>query len=48
VEQPAVGRLKVMGPPNEVDGGSTTEMDGDHVADLKEECRSGGTWAEHP
>jgi hypothetical protein len=48
VEQPIVGRPKDMRPPAEVDGGTTTEMEGDHVAGLTEECRPGGTWAEHP
>jgi hypothetical protein len=47
VEQHVAGRLEDMGPPAEVDDGSTTETEGDHVADLKE-CRPGGTWAEHP
>jgi hypothetical protein len=48
LEQPAAGRLEDVGPPAEVDGGSTAKMEGDHVAFLKEECRPGGTWAERP
>jgi hypothetical protein len=48
VEQPAVGRLEGVQPPAEVDGDSTTEMEGDHVASLKEGCRPSGTWAERP
>jgi hypothetical protein len=48
VEQPAAGRLEDVGPPTEVDGDSTTETEGDHVAGLKEGCRPGGTWAERP
>jgi hypothetical protein len=46
VEQPTTGRLEDMGPPAEVDGGSTTKTKGDHVAILKEGCRPSGTWAE--
>jgi hypothetical protein len=48
VEQPAAGRLEDVGPPAKVDGGSTTEMEGDHVVGLKEECRLGGTLVERP
>jgi hypothetical protein len=48
VEQLAAGRLEDMGPLGKVDGGSIAEMEGDHVAGLKEKCRPGGTWAEHP
>jgi hypothetical protein len=48
VEQPAKSRLEDMGPPAEVDGDSTAETEGNHVAVLKEKCRSDGTWAEHP
>jgi hypothetical protein len=36
VEQPTAGRLEGVEPPAEVDGDSTTEMEGDHVAGLKE------------
>jgi hypothetical protein len=36
VEQPTTGRLEGVEPPAEVDGDSTTEMEGDHVAGLKE------------
>jgi hypothetical protein len=44
-----VGRLEGMGPPAEVDGDSTTEMEGDHMAGMKGGgCRPSGTWAEHP
>jgi hypothetical protein len=43
VEQPAAGRLEDVGPPAEVNGGSTAETEGDHVGGLKEECRPGGT-----
>jgi hypothetical protein len=43
-----VGRLEDMGPPTEMDSGSTVEIEGGHVAGLKEECRPGGTWAERP
>jgi hypothetical protein len=39
VEQPAVGRLEDVGPPAEVDSVSIAEMEEDHVAGLKEECR---------
>jgi hypothetical protein len=46
VEQPVAGRLEDVGPPAEVDGGSTIEMKGDHMVGLKEECRLGGTWVE--
>jgi hypothetical protein len=38
-----MGRLEDMGPPVEVDGGSTAATEGDHVAGLKAECRPGGT-----
>jgi hypothetical protein len=48
VEQPAVSRLEDMGPPAELDGGSTVVTKGGHVAGLKEECRLGNTWAEGP
>jgi hypothetical protein len=48
VERPATGRLEDVGPPIEVDGGSTAMTKGDCVASLKVECRSGGTWAECP
>jgi hypothetical protein len=43
VEQPAAGRRKYVGPPAEVDGGSTAVMKGDHMAGLKVKCRPGGT-----
>jgi hypothetical protein len=43
-----MGRLEGVGPPAKVDGDSTAEMEGDHVAGLSEECRPGGTWAECP
>jgi hypothetical protein len=46
VEQPAMGRFEDVGPPAEVDAGSTTATKGGHVAGLKVECRSGGTWVE--
>jgi hypothetical protein len=48
VEQPATDRLEDVGPPAEVDGGSTTAMEGYHVAALKAECILCGTWAERP
>jgi hypothetical protein len=48
VEQPAAGRREDVGPPPEVDAGSTAVTKGDHVAGLKAECRPGGTWAERP
>jgi hypothetical protein len=48
VEQLAAGRQEDVGPPTEVDAGSTAVMTGDHVAGLKAECKPGGTWAEHP
>jgi hypothetical protein len=48
VEQPAGGRLEGVGPPAEVDGDSTAEMEGDHEVGLKVECRPSGTWVEHP
>jgi hypothetical protein len=48
VEKPAAARLEDVGPPTEVDGGSTARTEGDHVAGLKMECSPGGTWAEHP
>jgi hypothetical protein len=35
VEQPAAGRLEGVGPPAEVDGGSTAAMKVGHVAGLK-------------
>jgi hypothetical protein len=37
-----------VGPPTEVDGDSTAETEGDHMAGLKEGCRAGGTRAERP
>jgi hypothetical protein len=43
VEYSTAGRLEDMGPPAEVDGGSTAMMEGDQVAGLKAECRPGGT-----
>jgi hypothetical protein len=48
MEQPATGRLEDVVPPAEVDGGSTATMEGGHVASLKAECRTGGTWADRP
>jgi hypothetical protein len=48
VEQPAMGRLEGVGPPAEVDGGSTTATKVGHVAGLKVEYKPGGTWAECP
>jgi hypothetical protein len=48
VELPAKGRREDMGPPAEVDAGSTAAMKGDHMAGLKVECRASGTWAERP
>jgi hypothetical protein len=48
VEQPAMGKWEDMGPPTEVDAGSTAMMKGDHAASLKVECRPGGTWVERP
>jgi hypothetical protein len=36
VEQTTLGRLKGVLPPAEMDGGSTIEMEGDHVAGLTE------------
>jgi hypothetical protein len=48
VEQPAAGRLEDVGPPVEVDGGSTAMRKGDHIDGMKAECRPGGTWVEHP
>jgi hypothetical protein len=47
VEQCDAGRIEGVGSPAKVDSGSTAEIEGDHVAGLKEECRPGGTWAEH-
>jgi hypothetical protein len=47
VEQPAGGRLEDVGPPAEVDGGSTIETEGDHVVGQKEDYRPSGTWVEH-
>jgi hypothetical protein len=44
----AMGRLEDMGPPTDVDGGSTTVTKGYHVAGLNLECAPSGTWAEHP
>jgi hypothetical protein len=43
VERPAAGRLEDVGPPAEVDGGSTAAMEGHHVVGLKVECRPDGT-----
>jgi hypothetical protein len=43
-----MGRVEDVGPPPEVDGDSTAETEGDHVASLKEGCRPSGTWAECP
>jgi hypothetical protein len=43
VEQSTVDRLEAVGTPDEVDGGSTTEIEGDHVAGLTEESRPSGT-----
>jgi hypothetical protein len=43
-----MGRWEEVGPPAEVDGGSTAVMKEDHMAGLKPECRPGGTWAERP
>jgi hypothetical protein len=48
VEQPATGRQEDVGPPTEVDAGSTVAMKGDHMAGLMAKCRPGGTWAESP
>jgi hypothetical protein len=48
VEQLATGKLEDMGPPAEVDGGSTATMNDGHVPGLKVESRPGGTWAECP
>jgi hypothetical protein len=42
VEQLLAGRMEGVGPPAEVDSGSTAEMEGDHVAGLMEECRPCG------
>jgi hypothetical protein len=47
VEQSVVGRLEGMGPPAEVDGDFTAEMEGDHVASQEEGCRLSGTWAKN-
>jgi hypothetical protein len=44
VEQPTTGRLEDVGPPAEVDGGSTTATNGDHMAVMKAGCRPGDTW----
>jgi hypothetical protein len=38
---------RTWGLPAKVDGGSTAETEGDHMASLIE-CRAGGTWAERP
>jgi hypothetical protein len=46
VEQPAAGRLEDVGPPAEVDSGSTAATERGHAASLKVECRLGGTWVE--
>jgi hypothetical protein len=43
-----VGRLEDVGPPGEVDSGSTATTEGDHIAGLKAECRLGSTWVERP
>jgi hypothetical protein len=43
-----VGRLEGVGSPATVDGDSPTEIEGDHVASLTEECRPDGTSAERP
>jgi hypothetical protein len=48
VEQPATGRLENVGPPAEMDSGSTAMMKGGHTAGLKVGCRLGGTWVERP
>jgi hypothetical protein len=48
VEQPAACRLEDVGPPAKVDSGSTIEMEGDHMAGPKVECRPSDTWVEHP
>jgi hypothetical protein len=48
VEQTAVGRPEDVVPPVEVDGGSSTMMEVDHVAGLMEGCRPGGTWTKRP
>jgi hypothetical protein len=48
VEQSTVGRLEDVGPPIKVDGGSTTETEGDHMTGPKEECRPGSTSTERP
>jgi hypothetical protein len=48
VEQPTVGMWEDMGPPAEVDAGSTAAVKGGHVAGLKAECRPVGIWAERP
>jgi hypothetical protein len=43
-----MGRWEDVGPPAEVDAGSTAMTKGDHMAGLKVECRPGGTWVERP
>jgi hypothetical protein len=43
-----MGRLEDVGPPAEVNDGSTAETEGDHMVVLKEECRPGCSWAECP
>jgi hypothetical protein len=48
VEQPTAGKLEGVGPPAEVDGGSTAMTKVGHVAGLKAQCKLGGTWVEHP
>jgi hypothetical protein len=48
VEQTAAVRLEGVVPFAEVDGGSTTVMEGDHTAGLTEGCRPGGTLVERP
>jgi hypothetical protein len=41
-----MGRLEGVGPRAEVDGDSTAETEGDHMASLEKGCRPIGTWAE--
>jgi hypothetical protein len=40
--------LEDVGSPAEMDGDSTIEAEGGHMAGLKEECRPDGTWVERP
>jgi hypothetical protein len=47
VEQPTAGRLEDVGSPAQLDGDSTTETKGDHMAGLRV-CRPGSAWAECP